>query len=117
MNNHAFENEKLTETTFKMTCDLEALQARAELYQRIRSFFAERNVLEVETPLLSQAGTTDVHLASVQALRNVNGVKASHYLHTSPEFAMKRLLASGRNMVVSTIANLPCWNGIVLILI
>ena len=99
MNNHAFENEKLTETTFKMTCDLEALQARAELYQRIRTFFAERNVLEVETPLLSQAGTTDVHLASVQALRNVNGVKASHYLHTSPEFAMKRLLASGSGAI------------------
>lgn len=95
VNNHAVEKEKLTETHFKMTCDLEALKARAKLYQRIRTFFSERNVLEVETPLLSQAGTTDVHLASVQALRHVNGAKVTHYLHTSPEFAMKRLLASG----------------------
>ena len=79
--NHAVEKEKLTETHFKMTCDLEALKARAKLYQRIRIFFSERNVLEVETPLLSQAGTTDVHLASVQALRHVNGTKATHYLH------------------------------------
>lgn len=80
---------------FQPTCDLTAIRARAKMYAQIREFFAERNVLEVETPILSQAGVTDVHLASVQAHRHVQGRKEIHYLQTSPEFAMKRLLASG----------------------
>ena len=85
--------------TFQPTCDLEALKARAKMYQRIRQFFAERDVMEVETPILSQAGVTDVHLASVPALRHVNGQQHTHYLQTSPEFAMKRLLASGSGAI------------------
>ena len=85
--------------TFQPTCDLEALKARAKMYQRIRQFFAERDVMEVETPILSQAGVTDVHLASVPALRHVNGQQHTHYLQTSPEFPMKRLLASGSGAI------------------
>ncbi|MEB3767752.1 EF-P lysine aminoacylase EpmA [Acinetobacter sp. MD2] len=81
--------------SYQPTCDLNALKARATLYQQIRQFFSERQVLEVETPILSQAGVTDVHLASVQAQRHMAGKKQTHYLQTSPEFAMKRLLASG----------------------
>ncbi|WP_416202525.1 EF-P lysine aminoacylase EpmA [Acinetobacter amyesii] len=80
---------------FQPSCELTALHARATMYAQIRQFFAARDVLEVETPVLSQAGVTDVHLASVQAQRHVNGQKQTHYLQTSPEFAMKRLLASG----------------------
>ena len=80
---------------YQPTCDLSALRARANMYAQIREFFAKREVLEVETPILSQAGVTDVYLASVQATRHVLGKAAMHYLHTSPEFAMKRLLASG----------------------
>ncbi|WP_333667150.1 amino acid--tRNA ligase-related protein, partial [Acinetobacter guillouiae] len=41
---------------FKPTCDIQALKARAKLYRQIRQFFIERDVLEVETPILSQAG-------------------------------------------------------------
>ena len=85
--------------TFQPTCDLQALKARAKMYQRIRQFFAERDVLEVETPVLSQAAVTDVHLASVPALRQMNGQQQTHYLQTSPEFAMKRLLASGSGAI------------------
>ncbi|RKG53658.1 EF-P lysine aminoacylase GenX [Acinetobacter cumulans] len=80
---------------YQPTCDLEAMRARAKMYAQLRQFFASRDVLEVETPVLSQAGVTDVHLASVQAQRHVLGKKATHYLQTSPEFAMKRLLAYG----------------------
>lgn len=84
---------------YQPTCDLQALKARAKMYGQIRQFFTERDVLEVETPLLSQAGVTDVHLASVQALRHIGGHKQIHYLQTSPEFAMKRLLASGSGAI------------------
>ena len=80
---------------YQSTCDLKAMRARAQMYSQIRQFFAEREVLEVETPILSQAGVTDVHLASVQAQRHLQGKQQTHYLQTSPEFAMKRLLASG----------------------
>lgn len=80
---------------YQPTCDLEAIQARAKMYAEIRQFFAQRHILEVETPILSQAGVTDVHLASIQAQRHMGGKKCTHYLQTSPEFAMKRLLASG----------------------
>ena len=57
----------------------------------IRAFFAAREVLEVETPVLSQAATPDPHLHSFKThYRN-----QLLYLNTSPEFAMKRLLADG----------------------
>ncbi|WOE31695.1 MULTISPECIES: EF-P lysine aminoacylase EpmA [unclassified Acinetobacter] len=80
---------------YQPTCDLKTMRARAQMYTQIRQFFAERDVLEVETPVLSQAGVTDMHLASIAAYRHVAGKAQTHYLQTSPEFAMKRLLASG----------------------
>ena len=85
--------------TYQPTCSIEALKARAEMYNKIRQFFAERNVLEVETPILSQAGVTDVHLASVQVQRHIHGKLNIQYLQTSPEFPMKRLLASGSGAI------------------
>ncbi|WP_032881340.1 EF-P lysine aminoacylase EpmA [Acinetobacter sp. WC-323] len=84
-----------TMNNYQPTCSIEALKARATMYQKIRQFFAERQVLEVETPVLSQAGVTDVHLASVQVQRHIHGKLNTQYLQTSPEFPMKRLLASG----------------------
>ena len=57
-----------------------------------RTCFAEAGVVEVETPLLSRAAVTDVHLESVPA--EVAG-QGRMYLHTSPEYPMKRLLAAG----------------------
>lgn len=77
------------------TCSIKAFKARAQLYRTIREFFAQRDVMEVETPIVSQAGVTDVHLASVQVQRHIEGRVQQQYLQTSPEFAMKRLLAAG----------------------
>ena len=85
----------MNDVVYQPTCDMSALQARAQLYRRIRAFFAARDVLEVETPIVSQAAVTDVHLASIPVQRKLQGQVETHYLQTSPEFAMKRLLASG----------------------
>ncbi|MEA3640996.1 MAG: EF-P lysine aminoacylase EpmA [Lamprobacter sp.] len=81
------------------TASLDALRARARMLQRLRDFFAEREVLEVETPLLSASATTDPALASLRT--RWSGSDAGSplgqrlYLHTSPELPMKRLLAAG----------------------
>jgi lysyl-tRNA synthetase class 2 len=71
-----------------MSATLSVLRLRARLLARIRSFFAERGVLEVETPALSRAATTD---PAIESLSSGTGL----WLHTSPELAMKRLLARG----------------------
>jgi lysyl-tRNA synthetase class 2 len=71
----------------------EVLHARARLLARVRAFFAARGVLEVATPMLSRAATTDPALASMRVVTDAE--QADHWLHTSPEFPMKRLLAAG----------------------
>lgn len=68
-----------------------ALEQRAVLLQQIRKFFAQRDVLEVETPALSQAANSDPAIESFE----VNTAQGLRYLHTSPEYPMKRLLAQG----------------------
>jgi elongation factor P--(R)-beta-lysine ligase len=60
---------------------------------RARAFFAARRVLEVETPVLSAAGVTDPQIESLST--EIRGLPGRFYLSTSPEFAMKRLLACG----------------------
>ena len=67
---------------------------RAQMLAQIRQFFAERQVLEVQTPLMSQAGNTDIFVPSISTNVTVQDKPQTHYLHTSPEFAMKRMLAS-----------------------
>ena len=77
------------------TASLDALRLRAALLDEIRSHFRERNVLEVETPALGSAAVTDVHLASLEVRTMGQPAAAPRYLQTSPEYAMKRLLAAG----------------------
>jgi elongation factor P--(R)-beta-lysine ligase len=67
------------------------LETRARMLRAARDYFAASRAMEVETPLLANAAVSDVHLASVQAMCNGN----LKWLHTSPEYAMKRLLAAG----------------------
>jgi lysyl-tRNA synthetase class 2 len=78
-------------TSWRPTASLGTLELRARMLRVAREYFAATKTLEVETPTLSHAGVTDVHLASIRA--QAGGL--SKYLQTSPEYAMKRLLASG----------------------
>ena len=77
------------------SASLATLEQRARMLARVREHFSGTGALEVETPTLSTAAVTDVHLASIRA----EACGSARYLHTSPEYAMKRLLAAyGRDM-------------------
>ena len=82
----------MSEADWRPSAGIEALRLRARLNAAIRQFFADRAVLEVETPLLSAAGTVDRHIESFR-LHDARG--EPRWLRTSPEFAMKRLLVAG----------------------
>jgi lysyl-tRNA synthetase class 2 len=76
---------------------LDALRLRAALYADLRGFFAARDVLEVETPILSAAGNTDPNIESFETRYDgsVRAGEAQRWLRTSPEYPLKRLLAAG----------------------
>ncbi|GLX78098.1 elongation factor P--(R)-beta-lysine ligase [Thalassotalea insulae] len=83
---------------WKTDLSWQVAKLRADYLNTIRSFFLEKNVVEVETPLLSQGTVTDVHLEAFDSRYDFLSSKCegTHlFLQTSPEFAMKRLLASG----------------------
>jgi len=86
---------------WRPTASLEMLRLRAEILAKIRTFFAGREVLEVETPLLASAPVTDLHLQALSCGYRGPGADEGRelYLQTSPEFAMKRLLAAGSGPV------------------
>lgn len=71
--------------------DITLLQQRARMLQTLRAFFAQRDVLEVETPVLLRHAVTDRHIDSIPASPDSAGA----WLQTSPEYPMKRLLAAG----------------------
>lgn len=64
------------------------------MLERARRFFAERDVLAVDTPALSRFAASDPHIESF-SVHSSMGAQPQWYLHTSPEFHMKRLLAAG----------------------
>ena len=75
---------------FEPNCSLETWKARLALTEKVRAFFKARGVMEVSTPVLSRASGTDAHLDYFETVG-----KPARYLMTSPEFHLKRLLASG----------------------
>ena len=74
---------------------LETLKCRAALLETARHFFQENHFLEVDTPCLSQSTTPDPNIESFSTQFN----HSQYFLHTSPEFPMKRLLASGSGAI------------------
>ncbi len=76
---------------WRPSAQLSSLRLRNQIIHAIRNFFLARGVLEVETPLLSSTTATDPHIASMSV--------GPWFLQTSPEFAMKRLLAAGSGCI------------------
>lgn len=88
--------------SWQPTATINNLKLRASILAKIRQFFTERDVFEVDTPALSQATVTDVHLVSFNTQFYQAGSKhdgQTLYLQTSPEYAMKRLLAAGSGAI------------------
>ncbi len=76
--------------SWQPSASLPALHQRAILYRLIRAFFAERDILELDVPLLSEYATVDPFINSIEA----TVMSHPHYLQTSPEFYLKRFLAA-----------------------
>lgn len=71
---------------------LSILKDRAMMFAKTREFFRKRDVLEVDCPIMSTTASVDVHIDLIRAY----GVSSkTHYLHSSPEYGMKKLLAEG----------------------
>ncbi|MDX1304158.1 elongation factor P--(R)-beta-lysine ligase [Photobacterium sp.] len=79
------------------TASMAQLKQRAAILSSLRDFFSRKDVLEVDTPAMSQATVTDVHLHTFQTEFVGPGYAGGQtlYMMTSPEFHMKRLLSAG----------------------
>ncbi len=96
--------DDVSQFDFRPTATLESLKARAELLQRIHAFFQTRDFIHVETPLVSRDTVVDRHIEPVTLKRSAFHpgnlfADSNVFLQTSPEFAMKRLLAAGANAI------------------
>jgi lysyl-tRNA synthetase class 2 len=91
-----------TNDHWRPSASLQAIQFRAGLLARLRQYFLQQGVLEVETPLISSGTIPDPHIPSFSLDLHHTGISSEsscRYLNTSPEFAMKRLLAAGSGSV------------------
>lgn len=86
---------------WRPTASIDSLQKRALIMQQIRTFFADKKVMEVDTPCLANAPVTDPHLAnfSTKWISPNSAEQPTLYLQTSPEYAMKRLLCAGSGCI------------------
>lgn len=80
-------------TNWRPTSGPEAAIRRAQMLRRLRDYFDSQSVLEVDTPALNRAAPSDIHIESLKVSSSLTSDPL--FLHTSPEFCMKRLLASG----------------------
>jgi len=92
---------KLTPASWQPTASIENLRRRGAILAQIRQFFALRDVLEVEMPLMSHCAVSDPFIDSIEvAYRPFPESPAQPlYLQTSPEYAMKRLLCAGSGAI------------------
>ena len=89
--------EQKNNPAWQPSASIEVLRQRAGILKCLRDFFHARGIMEVETPLMCHTSVTDPFIQSIPAFFQAQGSQneARHYLQTSPEYAMKRLLAAG----------------------
>jgi len=80
--------------SWRPSASVDVARVRADMLQAARAFFAEHDVLEVDTPSLSRGAVSDPQIESVPVSLSADP-NVGYFLHTSPEFAMKRLLCAG----------------------
>jgi elongation factor P--(R)-beta-lysine ligase len=81
------------------SADLNTLRERAVILRRLRGFFDERGFFEVQTPCLSRDVVVDRYIDPIEVAVTLPGGEETFWLQTSPEFAMKRLLAAGATSI------------------
>ncbi len=88
-------------TLWQPSASIDDLKHRSKIIQYLRQFFYQRGVLEIETPLLASTGVTDLYLDNMtsQFIGPEHASGKICYLQTSPEYAMKRLLAAGSSCI------------------
>jgi elongation factor P--(R)-beta-lysine ligase len=100
------EYQMLSQQSFRSTATIETLVTRAKLLRRLRNFFDELGFVEVQTPTLSRDTVIDRHIDPIEVPMGLNGgpardgnPSANYFLQSSPEAAMKRLLACGMTSI------------------
>jgi lysyl-tRNA synthetase class 2 len=100
------ESQRLSQQSFQSTASIETLATRAKLLRRLRSFFDELGFVEVQTPTLSRDTVIDRHIDPIVVPIELTGesirdeiTSAGYFLQSSPEAAMKRLLACGMKSI------------------
>ncbi len=83
-----------TQPTWQPLSSVASASRRSAMLKRARAFFEERNILEVDTPILSRFAASDPHIESIEVTLQLDPDK-SWFLQTSPEYCMKRLLSAG----------------------
>ncbi|MCZ6809072.1 MAG: EF-P lysine aminoacylase EpmA [Proteobacteria bacterium] len=83
-----------TQPTWQPLSSVASASRRSAMLKRARVFFEERNILEVDTPILSRFAASDPHIESIEVTLQLDPDK-SWFLQTSPEYCMKRLLSAG----------------------
>jgi lysyl-tRNA synthetase class 2 len=94
-------SQSCAEINWRPSATLPKLRARAEIIGKIRAFFAAKKVWEVDTPLMYASTVTDPYVIGIPAIFKMLGSAREKilYLQTSPEYAMKRLLAAGSGSI------------------
>ncbi len=88
-------------SNWQPTASMDALRKRAEMFAYVRHFFAKRDVMEVDTPVMSHCAVSDPFIDSIEVQYHpaMGGEPSTLYLQTSPEYAMKRLLSAGSGAI------------------
>lgn len=84
---------------WRPSASLQNLRLRAAIFKKIRDFFENHQILEVETPLLCSTSVTDPFIQSITTTSPIPSLQQKFYLQTSPEYCMKRLLAAGSGSI------------------